>query len=81
MTCKYPYTDCKCFERMGNDFWFLPVERCLYERERAMGVEVFCSLGADCICNDARGKPDPECKHYRRTSHGSEVPLEKEIAA
>ena len=30
-SCGFPYKGCKCLERMGNDFWFLPADRCLYE--------------------------------------------------
>jgi hypothetical protein len=33
-SCKFPYEGCKCFERMGNDFWFLPADRCLYEESK-----------------------------------------------
>lgn len=29
MACKYPYDNCRCYARMGNDFWFLPADRCL----------------------------------------------------
>lgn len=27
--------DCKCFERMGNDFYFLPKGECLFKKEAA----------------------------------------------
>jgi hypothetical protein len=33
---KYPENSeyfCKCHEKMGNDFWFLPLDRCLYEKK------------------------------------------------
>lgn len=43
-TCLHPYDDkhvvpdsadrryeCRCHERMGNDFWFLPTGRCLWD--------------------------------------------------
>jgi hypothetical protein len=33
-SCGFPYDGCKCFERMGNDFWFLPADRCLYEEDK-----------------------------------------------
>lgn len=35
-SCSFPYEGCKCFERMGNDFWFLPAGRCLYEEKGSM---------------------------------------------
>ncbi len=28
MTCRY--MPCRCREKMGNDFWMLPADRCLY---------------------------------------------------
>jgi hypothetical protein len=31
MTCAH--SPCKCYERLGSDFWFLPTGRCLYEDE------------------------------------------------
>lgn len=78
------YTPCRCHERMGNDFYFLPIERCLYEGDipplpahtEASVRENFCSLGHDCLCDRIYHAPDPKCNHYRRTSHGTEVPKE-----
>lgn len=35
-SCGFPYDGCKCFERMGNDFWFLPADRCLYEEDKML---------------------------------------------
>jgi len=32
-TCSTP---CRCQERMGNDFWFLPADRCLYDADAAV---------------------------------------------
>lgn len=38
-SCGFPYKGCKCFEQMGNDFWFLPVDRCLYEENSVPTTE------------------------------------------
>ena len=35
-SCGFPYDGCKCFERMGNDFWFLPADRCLFEEDKML---------------------------------------------
>lgn len=33
--CRYPGGSavCKCAERMGNDFYFLPADRCLWDNK------------------------------------------------
>jgi hypothetical protein len=36
MACKYPYDNCRCYERMGNDFWFLPTGMCLDDPPKAV---------------------------------------------
>jgi len=36
--CRYPYNSnryfCQCHEKMGNDFYFLPSDECLYVVKR-----------------------------------------------
>ena len=41
-SCLYPYSErerrksgyhCRCHERMGNDYWFLPERCCLFNEE------------------------------------------------
>lgn len=39
-SCARPYQndakyECACHKQMGNDFWFLPTESCLFKREEA----------------------------------------------
>lgn len=36
--CRFPWGpqdmyECLCHQRMGNDFWFLPSDRCLFEND------------------------------------------------
>jgi len=39
-TCTYPYDNCRCYKRMGNDFWFLPADRCLDDAPKSvLGVD------------------------------------------
>jgi hypothetical protein len=94
MTCAF--TPCRCRERMGNEFYFMPIDRCLYESDitplpvehdvtpvaiETLSVrENFCTLGHDCLCDQFKEGPDPNCRHYRRNPHEHDQPCKTEAA-
>jgi hypothetical protein len=62
-SCSFPYEGCKCFERMGNDFWFLPADRCLYEEKSPSTRQVLINtLGPSArqVLIDALGLPEDQ---------------------
>jgi hypothetical protein len=51
---------CKCHERMGNDFWFLPMDKCLFSTGKCLDkAEFFGRASLDEIIDGATAPKDP----------------------
>lgn len=78
--CRHPYGNghrhfCRCHELMGNDFCFLPIDRCLDRASRKFKIEALALGGIQSVPGVWREVPCPKClRSYAHSGYGVVCP-------